>query len=92
MSQEKKRTLETGFTRLQVIVDDQTQIVVAGTFGGTVSLTDPTGVVQERLIVGNESFASAMTHMLFTLTGTGPIEVTIYPLRVGKIAKMNLIP
>ena len=88
MPQSRTATLATGNTVLDVITDDQTQIEVTGTFGSVV-LTGETGLVTERTITADESFASAMTNMKFTLTGAGPVVITVYPLRVGNISKFT---
>lgn len=85
----RTETLATGATTLAVTIDGDSQIEVTGTFG-SISLTGPSGLVEERAIVANEAFASAMTQMLFTLTGTGPVVVTVFPTRIANISKFEL--
>jgi len=88
MGQERTATLETGSTVLDVVINDESQVEVTGTFG-SVALTGASGLVTERTITSDEAFASSMTDMKFTLTGAGPVEITVYPLRVGAISKFN---
>ena len=89
MPKSRTETLATGATTLAVNIDGDSQSELTGTFG-TVSLTGPSGLVEERSITANEAFASQMTEMLFTLTGTGPVIVTIFPTRVTNISKFDL--
>jgi len=91
MPQERTKTLETGATTLNVIIDGDSQIEVTGIFG-SVALTGPSGLVTERTITVGESFSSVMTNMQFKLTGTGPVQVTVFPTRIAKISKFELIP
>ena len=88
MPQSRTATLATGNTVLDVIIDDQSQIEIAGS-SFSVALTGESGLVLERTETSNASFASAMTNMKFTLTGTGPVDITVYPLRVGAISKFT---
>jgi len=67
----KTATLETGATKLAVTIDGDSQIEVTGSTG-SISLTGPSGLVEEKAITASESFASEMAEMLFTLTGAGP--------------------
>ena len=89
MPKERTATLETGTTTLAVTIDGNSQVELAGTFGSVV-LTGPSGLVTERTIVADGAFSSVMTEMLFTLTGAGPVQVTVYPTRIANISKFKL--
>ena len=90
MPQEESAILTTALPVLNVIIDGDSQIEVTGTFT-TISLTGPSGLVEERSITTDEAFASAMTHMRFEMTaGTGPAVVTVFPTRIAKISKFQL--
>ena len=79
MGQKKSETLVTGSTTLTVVVDDDRQVAVSGTFT-TISLTGLDGI-EEKSITADESFASAMTNMTFTMTsGAGPAAVSYLSL------------
>jgi len=89
MAKSETATLQTGATTLAVSIDGDSQVEVTGSTG-TISLTGPSGLVEERAITANEAFSSTMTEMLFTLTGAGPWIVTVFPTRIANISKFDL--
>lgn len=93
MPKELSKTLNTANPTLFVTIDGDSQVEVTGTFG-SVALTGPSGLVAPTgagagPFTGNILFGSVMTEMLFTLTGTGPVEVTVSPTRVANISKFE---
>lgn len=70
------KTLETGDLTMQVFTNGPTEVEVSGAFGSVV-LSSSTSTAAERTITDGERFGSNMQDMLFTLTGTGPVVVTI---------------
>ena len=89
MPQSRSKILVAATPTLAVTIDGDSQVELSGTFG-TVSLTGPSGLVEEKSITAAEAFGSAMTEMLFTLTGTGPVVVTVFPTRIANISKFEL--
>jgi len=88
MPKERNATLQTGTTVLAVSIDGDSQVEVTGSTG-SISLTGPSGLVEEKAIAASEAFASEMTEMLFTLTGAGPWEITVFPTRIANISKFT---
>ena len=93
MSKSSTKTLQTNATVLNVEIDGDSQIEVTGTFG-SVALTGPSGLTAAEVspITTNDMFKSTMTNMKFTLTGTGPVQVTVYPTRIANISRFELTP
>ena len=89
MGQSREATLATGSTTLDVVVNDQSEVRLTGTFGSVV-LSDTTETVIEDTITAAKGFSSVMTEMRFVLTGTGPVLVKITPLREGNVSKMEV--
>lgn len=76
----KVKTLETGTLTFQIFTNGETEVEISGTFGSVVlgSSTQPT--LAARTITTGERFVSEMTDMLFTLTGAGPVVVSVAPI------------
>ena len=88
MGKKRQATLATGATTLHVIIDKQSEVTATGTFGSVV-LSDFTGGIVEETFTADGGKASVMTEMLFVLTGTGPVVVSVTPLQEGTIQRFD---
>ena len=88
MGKKRSATLATGATTLHVVTDKQSEIMLTGTFGSVV-LSDFTGTYVDDTFTAAEGKSSVMTEMLFVLTGTGPVVVSVTPLQEGTISRFD---
>ena len=88
MGQKREATLATGATTLHVVVDGQSEVKATGTFGSVV-MSDFTGTIVEETFTAAGGKASVMTEMMFVLTGTGPVVITVTTLREGTISRFD---
>ena len=90
MSKTQAAILVTGTPTLTVVIDGDSQVGLSGTFG-SVALTDFNGAsIRAAADTAAISFGCIANEMVFTLTGTGPVVVTVTPTRVANISKFDL--
>jgi len=89
MSRKRSATLATGATTLTVLIDGDSQVGLSGTFG-SVALTDAEGAPLRTADTAAVSFGAVANEMVFTLTGAGPVVVTVNPTRVAAISKFHV--
>ncbi len=76
---------------VQVLCPSDSQVEVSGTFG-SLALTSSTGLAAARTAdITAATFRSVMRDMLFTLTGGGPVVVTVLPDTPSANAALTMI-